>query len=341
MHPLDKTRGLPFALAVALLWLASSLAAQTSPWQPFVSAADGFRAEFPSAPEASKSSVPAGGDTYELRSYLVDAGSTSLYIGACDYGAKGAAADPEAMLSSAKQGAVEHMKAHILSENKIALDAARGVEYEAESDTLHFSVRMYLASGVLYQVMVSSPLNDRFADTSRFLASFKLLSHPAVQAAIPAAPPPPDWKPFAYPADGFSAAFPSTPVAGKQSVSMEAGTVELRTYSAEDSSTELIAAVCDYGATAQGKDPDAILDDAEKGAVRNIKGRMVTEKKIVLGANHGVAFEADNDSVHLSARIYLAGTTLYQLIVASPLNVPYDGTARFLDSFQLVDRGGK
>ena len=76
-------------------------------------------------------------------------------------------------------------------------------------------------------------------------------------------------------------------------------------------------------------------------AVRNIKGRMVTEKKIVLGANHGVAFEADNDSVHLSARIYLAGTTLYQLIVASPLNVPYDGTARFLDSFQLVDRGGK
>ena len=131
-------------------------------------------------------------------------------------------------------------------------------------------------------------------------------------------------------------AFPSAPIAGKQNISTTAGTVELRTYSAQDSSAELVAAVCDYGATASGKDPDVILDGAEKGAIGNFKGHMVSEKKITLGANHGIAFEADSDSAHLSARIYLAGTTLYQVVVASPLNVPYADTARFLDSFQLL-----
>ena len=336
MRSLDRTRSLPLLLTMAFLSIASVLAAQTAPWKPFESSTDRFRAEFPSDPEIGKNSVPAGGDTYELRSYLVVAGSAALYIGVCDYGRKGAAADPDAMLSSAKEGAVEHMNAHILSEKKIALDTAGGVSYEAESDTMHFSVRMYIAAGVLYQVMVSSPLNERFADTARFLDSFQLLPRPVVEAAAPVDPAPQDWKPFSYPEDGFSAAFPSTPIAGKQDISTGEGTVVLHTYTVEDSSAELIAAVCDYGATAQGKDPDAILEVAEKGAVGNIKGRMVSEEKITLGANHGVAFEADSGSAHLSARIYLAGATLYQLIVASPLNVPYGDSARFLESLTLI-----
>jgi hypothetical protein len=336
MRSLDGSGSLSLALGVTLLWLASTLPAQSPPSKPFESSTDGFRVDFPSDPEVSRNSVPAGGDTFELRSYLVVAGSTALYIGVCDYGHKGAAADPDAMLSSAKQGAVEHMHAHILSEKEIAFDAAQGVAYEAESDSLQFSVRMYIAGGVLYQVMVSSPLNERFADTAHFLGSFQLLPRPIAEAAAPASPTPQDWKPYPYPADGFSASFPSAPIAGKQSISTGAGTVELRTYTAEDSSAELIAAVCDYGEATQGKDPDAILEGAEKGAVDNSKSHLVKENKITLGPNHGVAFEADNDSVHLSARIYLAGTTLYQLVVASPLNVPYAGAARFLDSFQLL-----
>ncbi|MGO9338886.1 MAG: hypothetical protein ACLPY1_15415 [Terracidiphilus sp.] len=337
MRLLDRTRNLPFALGLALLWLASALAAQPPPWRSFDSSTDGFRAEFPSVPEVSKNSVPAGGNSFELRSYVVAAGSTSLYIGVCDYGAKGAAAEPETMLSSAKQGAVEHMGAHILGEKKIALDAAPGIEYEAESDTLHFSVRMYIAGSVLYQVMVSSPVNERFPDAARFLDSFQLAPRPGAQVIALAAPAPAaDWKPFASPADGFSASFPSAPIAVKKSVSTGAGTVELRTYSARDSSAEFIAAVCDYGTTAAGKDPGIILESAEKGAVSSIKGHLVSEKKISLGASSGVAFEAENDSAHLSARIYLAGNMLYQVIVASPLSAPYADTARFLDSFQLL-----
>jgi hypothetical protein len=212
---------------------------------------------------------------------------------------------------------------------------SHGVAFEAENDKMHFSVRMYMAAGALYQVMVSYPLNEEPPDTAHFLDSFQLLPHQPAEAAG-SAPQSPDWKPYPYPADGFSAAFPSLPVAEKQSMTTGAGTFELRTYVAKDSSVTLIAAVCNYGETAAGKDPDVLLDDAQKGAVNNLKAHLIGEKRITLGSDRGIEFEADSDSAHVSARVYLAGATLYQLIVATPLKAEYPDTARFLDSFQLL-----
>jgi hypothetical protein len=329
---------LPIALVATLLSLTAGVGAQkqTPPWKPLSASADGFRAEFPTDPEVGKTSVPVGKDTFELHSYEVEAGSTALYIGVCDYGAKGLAADPDEMVASAKTGAVAHMSARILSQQK--LSAGHGVAFEAESDKLHFSVRMYMAGSMLYQVMVASPLNQRYADAARFLDSFELL--PRAKATAPAVPAP-DWKPYIYRTDGFSASFPSPPTIEKQNVTSSGGTYELRTYETDDSATALIAAVCDYGASAASKDPDSVLADAQKGAVNNIKGQLVSEKKINLGANHGVEFQVDSDSANVTARIYLVGTVLYQMIVAAPLKTNYADTRRFLDSFQLFDRAGK
>jgi hypothetical protein len=343
-------RTLMIVVVAAVLWLESPLSAQsssaqtlspqTAPWQSFGNSADGFKALFPSEPEVTKNSVPVDGNTFELHSYVSQSGETALYIGVVDYGPRGAAAEPDALLNSAKNGAIEHMNAHILSEKKITLVENHGVSFEAESDKLHFSARMYMAGGVLYQVMVAAPLSEKFADTNRFLDSFQLTDRPA--RAVAAAPAPPaastaaDWKPYSYAADGFSASFPSQPAAEKRSVPTDAGALEIRTYTVEDGTTALISAVCDYGAAASGKDPDTLLDSAQAGAVSNIKGHLVSQKKITLGANHGVAFEAENDSAHLSARAYLVGTKLYQMIVALPLNSNYADTTRFLDSFQLL-----
>ena len=328
----------PLFAALGLVSLAAVSRGQTPQWQPYSNAGDGFRALFPSAPETSKTSVPVGQSTFELHSYAVDAGGTTLYVGVCDYGAKGAAADPDELLKGAKEGAVQHMSAHILSEKKITLGSNHGVEFVAESDKLHFMTRMYIAGGVLYQTMVISPLGENFADTARFLDSFGLLARPQVAAA---AVPAPEWKPYRYPVDGFSASFPSSPAVEKQSVPTDAGAFDLVTYEAEDAASTLIAAVCDYGAGAKDKDPDALLENAKAGAISNVKGHLTIEKKITLGTNHGVAFEADSESAHISARIYLVGSTLYQMIVASPNTAPYADSARFLDSFQLIDRAAK
>lgn len=338
MHSTTKPRFLRFAIVLAGLSMASALLAQTPTWKPFNSSADGFRAEFPSDPEVTRNRVPVAGETYELRSYTAESGSAALSVAVCDYGTKGVSANPEQLLANAEKGSIDHMAAHLVSEKKIALDSAgvanRSLAFEAESDKLHFSVRMVLAGGVLYQAMVATPLHQNFADSARFLDSFDLLPRNA-PVVIPAAVAL-DWKPYPYPADGFSASFPSQPKVQKQDMLTDAGKFELRTYVSDDGSAEFIAAVCDYGQTASGKDPETLIANAEKGAVNNLKAHLVSEKSITLGTDRGVEFEADSDTAHVAARIYLAGSVLYQMIVASPLNARPDDTSRFLDSFQLL-----
>ena len=341
MHRMLKARSLCFALGLALFPLAATLPAQAPQWKAFSSSADGFRASFPTEPEVSKDSVPVGSETFELHSYVAEVGNTALYIAVCDYGPKGAAGDPATLLASAKDGAVSHMSAHILTEKKITLDSSPGVEFEAESDKLHIAARMYIAGGVLFQTMVASPLNEKYADTARFLDSLQLIPRPHTEAA--AAPPPPaaDWKPYPYPADGFSASFPSQPQFDKQNIATDAGPVEYHSYTVEVASTALIAGVTNFGPSLAGKDPDKILQGAKTGAVTNSKGRLVSEKPITLGVNHGIEFVIDSDSARVTARVYLVGTSIYEVIVASPSQSNYADATRFLDSLQLIDRVGK
>jgi hypothetical protein len=151
----------------------------------------------------------------------------------------------------------------------------------------------------------------------------------------------PEWKTYSYPADGFRASFPSEPELQKRSIPTEAGSFELRSYLVQDSAAVLFVGVCDYGAQIAGKDPDSVLQSAKTGALTNSNSHLVSEKKITLGANSGIAFEAETEAMHLSMRIYLVGTTLYQSLVAVPVGKPYPDAARFFDSFELVPRETK
>jgi hypothetical protein len=174
--------------------------------------------------------------------------------------------------------------------------------------------------------------------------------HPAPRPSDPAAlietvpapqeqtAPVPQWKSYSYPADGFSAVYPFEPDMQKKNVPTDKGTFELRAYLAQDSSSALFVGVCDYGSAISDRTADQVLDGAQDGAIKNVSAHLISGKKISLGVNPGREFEAENDSMHFSARIYLVGTTLYQTLVASPLGQPYVGTTRFLDSFQLIAR---
>ena len=87
-----------------------------------------------------------------------------------------------------------------------------------------------------------------------------------------------------------------------------------------------------------GRDPQSVLDGAKNGAINNVKAHILTEEKVTLGTYPGVTFEAANDSMHFSVRIYLVGTTLYQTLTAAPLADMYSDSTRFMDSFQLIPR---
>jgi hypothetical protein len=146
------------------------------------------------------------------------------------------------------------------------------------------------------------------------------------------------WKTYSYPADGFSATFPAEPQMQKKNVPTDKGSFELRAYLVEDGQAALFVGVCDYGSAISDRTPDQVLDGAQQGAIDNVSAHLLSGKKIMLGAYPGRAFEAENDTMHFSARIYLVGTTLYQTLTAAPLGSPYAGTATFIDSFQLIPR---
>jgi hypothetical protein len=160
-------------------------------------------------------------------------------------------------------------------------------------------------------------------------------------APAQAAPPVAGWKPFAYPADGFTASFPSEPALSKQSVPTAAGAFELHSYLAQDGPVALIVGVCDYRTAPTNPDPDVVLQGAKAGALVNTKSHLLGETKITLGSSRGIAFEAETESIHFSSRIYLAGNTLYQVLVAYPIGAPYTHAVPFLDSFQLTSKPGK
>lgn len=161
---------------------------------------------------------------------------------------------------------------------------------------------------------------------------------PAPPKPAPAAPAAPNtgWKVYHYTDDGFSAEFPAQPTMQKQNVPTTAGTFELHSYVAEEGAAALYVGVCDYGDAAKSADPQAILEGAQNGAINNVSAHVLSSGKITLGVYPGLTFEAENTTLHFSAHIYIVGTTLYQILIASPLGQPYTDTAKFLSSFQLV-----
>jgi hypothetical protein len=194
------------------------------------------------------------------------------------------------------------------------------------------------------------PLHRRFALAVALLAFTAVIGAQTPTTPTPAAPTQsapmpaaltPAWKSYSYPADGFSASFPSEPELQKRDVPTDAGTFELRSYIGTDGAVAMFIGVCDYGAQAAGKDPDTLLQGAKNGALTNSKSHLLSEKKMTLGIYHGLTFEAESDTAHFSARVYMVGTTLYQTLVVYPLGKPYADTTRFLDSFQLIARVAK
>jgi hypothetical protein len=175
----------------------------------------------------------------------------------------------------------------------------------------------------------------------RLAASAILLSFPAALAAQAPSVQTPEWKLYSYPPDGFSASYPSQPGLQKRNIPTDAGSFELRSYVAQLAPVTLFIGVCDYGAKAAGKDPGTMLQGARNGALKNSGSHLVSETKITLGVYRGLAFEAESDEEHFSARIYVVGSTLYQTLAVTPLAKPYADTARFLDSFRLIPRAAK
>lgn len=176
MHDRRSSFGCSFALAITVLCLASALATHAQGWKTYSYPADGFSASYPAAPNIQKRNVPTQAGDFELRSYIVQIGPTALFAGVCDYGPAAAGMDPQAQLEGTKNGSLSNSNSRLLREKKIAAGIYPGVEFESESDSAHFTARIYMVGTVLYQTLVISPIGKPYGDTQRFLDSFHVIA---------------------------------------------------------------------------------------------------------------------------------------------------------------------
>lgn len=169
------------------------------------------------------------------------------------------------------------------------------------------------------------------ARTRPALASVVLLF--SVATAMAQAP---NWKTYNYPADGFTVSFPSDPEVSASNVPVGSTSYQLRTYLVDLGQSGFMIGVCQFGSLVEGKDPNDLLQGGKKGALEESKTHLVSEKKISLGGVPGLEFDAENDTMHARARIFLAGSVLYEVIEAYPIGKPLDRAEEFLDSFRIL-----
>jgi len=174
--PLHRRLARRFTFCAALLCLPAVLHAQTDKWKTYKYPADGFHAAFPSEPKLEQSQKEAKLGSIMMNSYCAQIAETSLCIAVIDQGPEATGLTPAMLFERTKLGVVAAPKTHKVNDSNINLDGHKGAEIETESDTLHVFTRIYLVDETLYQAIVTFPIKGRYADTNRFLDSFKLIS---------------------------------------------------------------------------------------------------------------------------------------------------------------------
>ncbi len=163
------------AATAALACLAAFLAAQEPKWKSYSYPEIGFRAAFPSAPQLDTRSQPAATGPIEFRSYCAQDSATYLCVAIFEHGPEATGLGPELFLERIKQGVLAGDKTKKILETLIELDGRKGVALEAENSLIHTSTRIYLVGGTVYQTLVTFPVAGQYAETARFLDSFRLI----------------------------------------------------------------------------------------------------------------------------------------------------------------------
>ncbi|HWF66641.1 MAG TPA: hypothetical protein VN670_05020 [Acidobacteriaceae bacterium] len=156
-------------------------------------------------------------------------------------------------------------------------------------------------------------------------------------AAAGAAAQVPGWKTHSYPADGFSVSLPADPQIQSQDMQLPAGgKAETRLYQLGVGDAGLMIGMFHAGAMVPGKTPDQVLQDGKNGALAKTQAHLISEKKITLGDAAGLEMVAENPTLHIKARLFVAGTRVYTIMEVYPIGKPFAHAEEFLDSFRIV-----
>lgn len=151
---------------------------------------------------------------------------------------------------------------------------------------------------------------------------------------------PPGWQEFESKLGRFKALMPGAPTASTRNIRTDIGTVASIRFTATDAANVTYDVMFnDYPAAGVSKaNPQKLLDGARDGLLYQTKGRMMSEKLIML-ANFPARDQEimGGDGTHYRIRLVWTENRLYQIMAVTP-GKPRPEANSFFDSFQIVGK---
>ena len=212
--------------------------------------------------------------------------------------------------------------------------SSQAAEQQAQKPSLTplIQVVIVLAIGlvaVVVAVVALSSADLSLPDISRVVSGGKSTPTPLV------------WQPFTPAQGGFTISMPDKPKADVLSTNTAVGVIDLNIFLIEMDDSAYIVSYADYPESlVRNNNTDVMLDGARDGAVANVDGKLLAERRITLQGYPGreLLVEAQSKGVQglVRARVYLVGRRLYQMLVAgSEAQFSESDAEIFLNSFQL------
>ncbi|HZP59873.1 MAG TPA: hypothetical protein VFB27_06070 [Opitutaceae bacterium] len=139
----------------------------------------------------------------------------------------------------------------------------------------------------------------------------------------------------------FVAKFPGAVQRGSQPVETSAGQVTMNMIYHDGGASAFMVIYCDYpaGMVQRAGGPDAVCENASKGAVKNVNGTLRASSACQVGKVNGLEIIADVPAQKSVARIrfLIVKDRLYQVMYLGPVGSETSDAAKdFLDSFRLT-----
>jgi hypothetical protein len=150
------------------------------------------------------------------------------------------------------------------------------------------------------------------------------------------------FEPFTSKRCGFSILMPGTPKEETKKVKSGRGELDSTTFALGtlENKVHWMVTVVDYPADTPPELADKLLDGAVEGAMKNIKGKTLSEGKISLVNKYpGRQFQIEAEKIGIHrANVYLVNNRLYQIVARGPKDaVTSPDATKYFESFKLVE----
>jgi hypothetical protein len=148
----------------------------------------------------------------------------------------------------------------------------------------------------------------------------------------------PKWTQFVSRPDGFMVLMPGRPTFQRATAPSVSGATRVGTWRLQlNDGAEYGVVYADLPADSERTPPDVLLDGARDGQLRHTKGKLLTERALVLHGHPGREETVKTTWGVYTCRILLVRRRLFQVLAATPDSTAYTrDRGRFLNSFRLL-----